>query len=310
MKIHFSNVNFSSGAGPNTFAHRLAHQLSLDGHIVADQNDYDVVLIFIEPGSKLDLNKPIIQRLDGIWFKPNEFKSKNVNIRSLYEKANHVIFQSEFDRTMALKHFGEPRQSSVIHNGISLERVKTQREALLEIRSRYDKVFVCSSNWHPQKRLGSNVKLWKHLRSTQFPNSCLIIMGDSPDVRIADPNVFYTGAIPSQMCLEIYSISDWMIHLAWADHCPNVVCEALSQGCPVICAEIGGTKELVGTNGIILRDQEKYDFTLYDYDNPPDIDVEQLTSLSDIKFEVNQDLDIAKVAHDYVNTFEFVLKNS
>ena len=44
MKILFSNVNFGSRTGPNTFAMRLALQLGNMGHIIADPNDYDVEL--------------------------------------------------------------------------------------------------------------------------------------------------------------------------------------------------------------------------------------------------------------------------
>lgn len=285
---------------------RLAMQLSLNGHVIADENDYDVALVCIEPASNLLPNKPVIQRLDGIWFKnEHEFQTKNKNIKALYETANHVVWQSDFDSQMTTKHWGKPREGSIIRNGISISKSKTSHSPTFqELRERYEKIFVCSSNWHPQKRLRDNIEMFKHLRSTLFPYSCLIIMGHGPDVHVADKNIYYTGNLPHEVCLELYSVADWMIHLAWADHCPNVVVEAISRGCPVICAETGGTKELVGeTNGIIISEKTQYNFELSDYDNPPSIDVTQVSSLPTLIVDASQ-LDIQLVAKQYEDIFQ------
>jgi glycosyltransferase involved in cell wall biosynthesis len=88
-----------------------------------------------------------------------------------------------------------------------------------------------------------------------------------------------------------------MIHLAWLDHCPNVVVEAISQGCPVICTDSGGTQEIVRSNGVIVPEKSQYRFELADYDNPPDFDltVEDLPAI-DIQ---NDYLDIESVAKKY-----------
>jgi glycosyltransferase involved in cell wall biosynthesis len=179
------------------------------------------------------------------------------------------------------------------------------------MRARYDRIFVCSANWHPQKRLGANVELFKHLQSRQFANSCLIIMGDHPDVQVADPSIFYAGSVNPEVYMQVYSAADWMLHLAWADHSPNVVVEALSQGTPVVCGEVGGTKELVGDYGIVLKERA-YGFELYDYDDPPPIDVAQcpiLPSRQELDFtNVPSRIDIKLVAQRYVDLFTKLLE--
>lgn len=312
LKVHFANCNFSSSTGPNTFAHRLAVQLSNDGYVLADPDDYDVALAFIEEGrNRLRGDRPIVQRLDGIWFKPQDFDRRNEGIRSLYRRADHVVFQSEFDRKMVEKWWEGPKRGTVIHNGIEQARVP-KHPGLDDLRrgsqkpgcerSPYEKIFVSSSNWHPQKRLRDNIALFEHLRKTVAPDSCLIILGSTPDVKVANPHVFYAGSVSHETCLQIYAAADWMIHLAWLDHCPNVVVEALSQRLPVICSERGGTKEIVGNNGLVLRD-EPYDFDLMDYDNPPRIDVTQVTELPNIVVDPSH-LDIVAVAHRYEEIFE------
>lgn len=317
MRIHLDNVFFSgvgSRTGPNTFAIRLARALIEMGHeVVPDGRDADVSLVFIERSGRL-LAPKIVQRLDGIWFRPQDFNTKNVGIRSLYESADAVIFQSCFDRCMVERWWGAraDRQASVIHNGIDLTRVeKVTIPELAKIRATYDKVFVCSSNWHPQKRLKANLRLFDHIRKTQFPNSCLFIMGANPDVMTTDPHVFYTGSQPPEVYMQVYAVADWMFHLAWADHCPNVVIEALSQGTPVVCGEVGGTKELIGGGayGLVLKEKH-YDFELADYDNPPDIDVSQVTFLPprhELDYTRIPNIDIAYAAKQYVNLFESLL---
>lgn len=309
MKVHFDNVNLTSRSGPNTFAGRLARELLNMGHDLTE-GDSDVDLIFIEPsGQRRAHAKKFVQRLDGIWFKPTEFHVKNRNIKALYESADAVVFQSFFDKDMVERWWGPRQMSEVIGNGIDLTRVdKVTIPELAKIRASYDKVFVCSSNWHPQKRLKANIRLFDHLRKTQFPNSCLFVMGANPDAMTTDPHVFYTGSQPPEVYLQVLSVADWMIHLAWADHCPNVVVEALSQGTPVICSEVGGTKELIGHGayGMVLK-EAKYDFELADYDNPPDIDVTQVTFLPtrhELQYDAIPTINIRDAAEDYVELFK------
>ena len=328
MKIHFDNVIFSgsgSQTGPNTFANRLAKKLFELGHeVVFERQDAPISLVFIEP-SGAPLAPKVVQRLDGIWSKPNEFENRNVSIKALYHKADAVVWQSKFDRNMTLRHWGfpagserfrgcvlEPMPDRVIGNGIEINPVKEITiPKLLEMRATYDQIYVCSSNWHPQKRLETNVKLFEHLRK-QHPNSCLIIMGDHPDYRATGANVFYTGPVGPDVYMQVYSIANWMLHCAWSDHCPNVVCEALSQGCPVVCSEVGGTKELIGGYGVVLKEVEPYDYELYDYDHPPFINVEQVSDLptrQELDYTGIADLiDINVIVKQYVERFEKVCK--
>jgi glycosyltransferase involved in cell wall biosynthesis len=307
MRVHFDNVNLSSRSGPNTFAGRLARELVNAGVEITD-GDSDVDLVFIEPsGQRRGRYRRLVQRLDGIWFKPEEFHIKNRNIRALYDNADAVVFQSNFDKNMATKWFGAPRRGEVIHNGISLARVaEVTIPELAKIRATYNQVFVCSSNWHPQKRLRANIQLFDRLRKTQFPNSCLFIMGANPDVMTTDPHVLYTGSQPPEVYLQVFAVANWMLHLAWADHCPNVVIESLCQGTPVVCSDVGGTRELVGNFGIVVEDVP-YDYDLADYDNPPPIDTSHVVLPDKAALGSHADIDIRNVARRYLNLFREVV---
>ena len=299
MKVYFDNCDLGgSRTGPNTFGRRLAIELSKRGHAIADPSDYDVALVFIEKTPLLNLEKPFVQRLDGIWFKTDEIHAKNRNIKATYGQASEVIFQSDFDRKMAETWFGTKEHGSVIRNGIELSEVDISPD-IENIRKNYAKVFVCSSNWHRQKRLKENIELYLHLKNSVQESCCLIVLGSNPDYVQAGNDIFYTNAsIPHEICLQFYSVADWMIHLAWADHSPNVVVEALSQGCPVICSETGGTKELVGKNGFVLNEEHDYAFETFDYDNPPTLNVLQVKTLPTIEVDKSS-VDIGRAVEAY-----------
>jgi len=307
MIIHVDNVNVSSLSGPNTFARRLAQQLMCMGHkvIVGDGTDADVSLVFIEPTGQ-PLARRVVQRIDGIWFSPNEFYAKNCAIKALYDRADHIIFQSNFDKTLITKWWNEPVNSSVINNGTNILLAAIIHPTLIKIRNHFDKVFVCSSNWHGQKRLCDNIKMFKHLRNF-YDNSCLIIMGNNAP-NIIEPNrIFCTGHVKHEVYMQVYAMSDWMIHLEWLGHCPNVVIEALSQNTPVICSNVGGVKELIGNYGLVLNEEQQYNYELVDYENPPMIDVTQVTYLPDrdqLSKNMIADINIVNVANKYVKVLE------
>jgi len=303
MKIYFSNVNFSSNSGPNSFGFRLANSFQKLGHEIIENNrkEYDVFLCFIEPDCNPMPGSKFIHRLDGIWFKPEQFETHNRNIKRAYDNADHVVWQSEFDKNMTEKHWGS-RKGSVIHNGIDLKSsvIKNPLTNIGEIRKNIPgKIFVSSASWHRQKRLKENIDFFiKNRREDDI----MIVMGKNPDVIVEKPHlqnsIIFTGNLSHQQCLEIYRHSDWMIHLAWLDHCPNVVVEALSQGCPVICTDSGGTAEIVKENGIVIPEIKPYKFELTDYDNPYEINIKKI----DLdKIEVScQYLDIENVARKYL----------
>lgn len=301
MKIHLDNVNLNSNSGPNSFAKRLSKGLIESGHEVElyDGRSSDISVVFIEPSGR-PLAKKVVQRLDGIWFSPEEFETKNSNIKNLYQNSDGVIWQSEFDKEMVTKWWGNHQNGVIIRNGIDLNPVKKFTiPALEQIRNQYEMVFVCSANWHPQKRLLENINLYKHLRKF-YKSAALIVMGSNP-VQVADNHIFYTGPQPHEVCLEVFSCSNWMIHLAWLDHCPNTVVEALSQGTPIICSEQGGTKELVKEFGVILKESKSYNYELTNYDNPPPMNYANLKRLPE-KNELGKhfDISIQRTLEDYL----------
>ena len=284
MKVAFSNVNFESFSGPNQFAYKLATELTQIGFEVCDTSaeGYDACLAFIENFNDIDKKTPLIHRLDGIWFKPDDFKHKNKNILKTYNSAAGIIFQSEFDKKMIEKHFGKRDVPSVvINNGTYAKNISMNDNIKIEwlenIKNDFDKVFVASSQWknRPHKRLKEAIRLVNEYSAWSNEHCCLLTLGESdffkPEIEIKHSENFihiHLGNIMPSQAFVPYCYGDWMIHLAYLDHCPNVVVDALSCQLPVICSSEGGTKEIVKDRGIILQ-EEKYNFELCDYTKPP-----------------------------------------
>lgn len=310
MRIHFENVNLASTSGPNSFAGRLSSELTSKGHEIVDTyKQSDVSCVFIQSNSYIPESHPTVHRLDGIWFKPDQFRTHNVQIKKNYLASHRIIWQSNFDKKMTEKYWGN-RPGSVIGNGISLKKVEVLNPQIKSLRAAYDKIFVCSANWHPQKRLKENIEAFLRIRQTLQGRSALVVMGDTPNVHVDNHDIYFTGSIPHEACLQIFSASDWMIHLAWLDHCPNTVVESISQHCPVICTNSGGTHEIVKDNGVVIPENNEYNFELTDYDKPYLIDLKPLENFDWSKSLVidNSYLDIEKVTLKYLEEFKIAIE--
>ena len=88
------------------------------------------------------------------------------------------------------------------------------------------------------------------------------------DYAVKNDRVFFVGTLSPELLISLYKRSEYFIHLAWLDHCPNVVVDARASGCKVICSSAGGTKEIAGPGAIIIEEQE-WDMSPVDLYNPP-----------------------------------------
>ncbi len=313
MRIYISNVDLTSRTGPNTFALRLVKELIRRGNRISGHSEnYDAYLAFINTDMTPKKDIPLIHRLDGIWFKPTDFIEKNKQIKKTYETADHIIWQSEFDMNMSQFHWGK-KNGTVINNGIDIQKVQATNTEILDLRSKFDKIFVCSANWRRHKRLKENIELFERFKNAYPELSCaLFVLGDKPDYTSKTcRDIYYTNSIGHDLCLQLFSISDAMIHLAYMDHCPNTVVESISQDCPVICTTSGGTREIVKENGIIIQETKDFEFALHDYAVPPSLDLDSnilmrkiFDLVSSKKKLLNNHLDIRRVVDKYICVLE------
>lgn len=286
MNIFLDNVNLHSTSGPNHFASKLKKYMERQGDTFVFSKGFDAQLSFISAVSNL---APIYQRLDGIYFNSEQdFKEMNKPIQDTYRQAKGVVFQSEFNRDLTFKYFGEHDNYRVIHNGADLEFVNSIPTLENSDIDRYEKVWCCASSWRPHKRLDENIKYFLE-HSTQ--KDCMIVAGHVPDP-IPYDRVFYVGNLDIQTLMSLYKRSDYFVHLAFLDHCPNVVVDAVACGCKIVCSSTGGTKEVA--IGATIIEEDEWDFSPLKLYDPPSMD---FTRLRDNKCDAN--IDMSYVASKY-----------
>ena len=100
----------------------------------------------------------------------------------------------------------------------------------------------------------------------------MIVAGTVPvEQRIKDSRLHYVGVLNQVQLYSLYKKCKFFVHLAWLDHCPNVVVDARACGCIIICSSEGGTKEIAGSDAIVIKEEE-WDFRPIALYEPPKMD--------------------------------------
>jgi glycosyltransferase involved in cell wall biosynthesis len=319
IKLFIQTDKFREG-GTGVFRSRLIKSLQKikDIKLVHDpKKDFDIELAFIRKVYKH--KKPYILRVDGCYYVDKKYNNKP--IEKAIRGASYVIFQSKFayklcERVLRLRpdcKNGKNLKYSIIYNGIDLNYIKSIKPSKnIEPGS-----FVTCSRWDPNKRPVSTIKGFikantgKHL----YVIGGIGVGGKNVNLdKLIKSNkyVHLVGEKSNEEVISILKSCDYLIHLCYIDACPNVVIEALSCGLNVLCTNLGGTKELVQSNGYVLK-VDKFWKTRYmkkrNVDNlHKNIVAPGIYKLSEIKNKFNRsDLDIDITAKKYVDIIKKVI---
>ena len=123
----------------------------------------------------------------------------------------------------------------------------------------------------------------------------MIIAGDKTEKTPKQKNIFYVGSLTITELISVYKRADYFLHLAWLDHCPNVVVDARAAGCQIICSSAGGTQEIAGPEAIVIE-EDKWDFQPVPLYHPPPLDFSRKIKN---KWEIGYNMD--SVAISYYN---------
>jgi len=306
MKILCEKSGWSGG--PKTFRDRFRPMLKKAPNVTVtgdEKSDFDLELVFIKKKTKH--NKPFVLRLDGIYYKKKQLLHNDSIIKSA-KRAKHVIFQSQFSAEMFRKVTRySPKASTIIYNGIDLKKIA----AIAPDQSVPPGSLVACSQWkrRPNKRPLSIIKGYLE---AGIDNPLFIIGKTHSEWRseYKNKNIHFVGEQKSKKIISIMKACDYQIHLCHIDSCPNVVVEGLSCGLNVLCTNLGGTKEIVRDNGVVL-DVDRWNFkpisadAFNGLDNlNPQVVAKGIHDLIKIKKRANRpDLDLQLVVDQYVDIF-------
>jgi glycosyltransferase involved in cell wall biosynthesis len=110
----------------------------------------------------------------------------------------------------------------------------------------------------------------------------------------------YCGELNWTSLIALCKKATTFIHLAYLDHCPNVVVDAQAAGCKVVCSSTGGTPEII-ENGIIVH-EEAWDFKPCRLYEPPVLKFNNIVEVTDPK-----DRNIVNCSERYYNIFKGIL---
>ena len=314
MKILLENVNLASTSGPNHFALKLVKELIKKDIIINPKESPDAKLCFIESRQNKKEKVPLIQRLDGIYFnKSQNYKVQNHNIQKTYNISDGVIFQSHFNKALTERYFGKHDNSTVIHNGADMQMIDATGPLTHSKIDKYENVWSCASSWRPHKRIDDNIR---YFLEHAGKNDCLIVAGQKSLSRWSDfvednlykkENIFYVGNVSVDKLISIYKRSKYFLHLAWLDHCPNVVVDARASGCQIICTSAGGTKEIAGEDAIVIEEQT-WDYNPIELYSPPKLDFSNKIFKNPYNKAYN--IDISNVANKYLDFISWNAESS
>lgn len=291
MKVYTHNFNPNSNSGPNKFTRQLFNSLinRKKIEIVKSQDSCDLEFALIQ--FKKNKKKPTLLRLDGIYFNTlQDYDLQNQPIEYAYRNSDHVVFQSNFNKILTEKWFGPKQNSSVIHNSPDVDFIsKVNTNGWDKILDKNIEVWSCASSWRPHKRLEDNIKFFIE---NSPKKSVFLIAGDNADInlinkynRLSNNRIKYLGNLNYYSLISLYKRSTKFLHLAYLDHCPNVVVDAQACNCEIVCSSTGGTHEIV-SNGLVLVEKE-WDFSPINLYNPPKLDFKKIKSIKSKKLEKN-----------------------
>lgn len=316
MKILFPNGKDPS-TGKGFFAQRLKKELKKQGIkiITNPKKKHDISLNFVKIKNKSKTKKII--RLDGVYFnKKQPWKKMNSKIAKNMNKADGIIYQSEYSKYMCKKYLGKFKgKTAIIPNGADPEYYKNIEKA----ESNYKYNFLAVSRWRPHKRLKDIIESFL---LANIPESCLFIIGNLEKSGLNKieikkykniKNIKFLNVLNQKQLASYYKLCNASIHLCWFDSCPNSVIEALTAGCPVISNNTGGTPELVNkAGGIVCGIDKTFNYNPVKLYSPPKIDrkiiVNALYDIIDNPIKVNVDsFNINNIAKQYIKFFkEFI----
>lgn len=250
--------------GPSVFVKNISSFFQDKGIEIALSCEEDCDLVFVVITTSLELIKEkkksgakILQRLGGVFFdKDKDYKGMNLMLQNVLKEADLVIYQSQFAKEMCNRYLGMPDAiSRVIYNPVDTS-VFTPYGKKIDFGSN---VVLAVSTWRPWKRLQDSVEAINELLKVR-DDITFIIIGRGVNIEGRSSHIRYLGEIPHHELPLYYRSADLFLFPSWLDGCPNVVLESLASGTPVICTDTGGTKELVGEGGIILKTGYVYDY--------------------------------------------------
>lgn len=205
--------------------------------------------------------RPIILNQNGVAYPawcPTGWKRVNRTNRDIMQKANYVIYQSEFCRQTAERFLRvKPKAWEVLHNPVNTKLLIPAEN------KKHDswQLLVTGSHWEFY-RIECAVRTLAELQKLGYHDIVLNVAGEycwgqskevsekrivklAIELGVSDQLVFL-GSYTQEEVVALFARVHVMLHTKYNDPCPRSVIESMSCGVPVVYSASGGVTELVG----------------------------------------------------------------
>ncbi|MFH1023629.1 MAG: glycosyltransferase family 4 protein [Planctomycetota bacterium] len=217
-------------------------------------DDYDVLfasgwLVAFENvrAAKMRLSRlRVVHRVDGSARDYGRFDSADVIQARVNLLADATIFQSDYGRYATREKFRVVLQDGpVIRNPVDTKLFRSDGESA-DIPG---EMRVLNASWSTNRQKGT----WQiPILAERHPGVTFVLCGRYPDLPDL-PNVRHLGHLDSPALARAMRGCDVFLDLTENECCSNVTLQAMASGLPVIHKGSGGTPELVGEAGAVMR---------------------------------------------------------
>lgn len=194
------------------------------------------------------------------WKKTNEISAQWI------QKADYVIYQSEFCKLSADRYLGKIEGAwEVLHNPVDTE-------FFVPSMLPFDGFTILLAGTHNEwYRIQTAVKIFQRVLR-KIPDAKLLVAGplrwransseakeqlDALCVSLDIKNKLHLfGSYRQDEAVSLFHSAQLLLHTQYNDACPRLVVEAMSCGLPVVYSSTGGTSELVGSEAGIGVDAQ------------------------------------------------------
>jgi teichuronic acid biosynthesis glycosyltransferase TuaC len=176
-------------------------------------------------------------------------------IRQALKRADGVIAVSSALKQRMVELGIEAEKVAVIRNGVDHSTFYPRDQAYARRRlglASDSLIIITVGALVPLKGVDHLINAMKLLSNERVK---LYVIGEGPEHAALESQiakcgltdrVFLVGSRPQEELAEWYSAADLFCLVSSREGCPNVVIEALACGTPVVAADVGGVRELVG----------------------------------------------------------------
>jgi len=262
--------------GTNRFILNLAKFLLSRGiDISAGPGDCDVLLLngaYKAPGKMLDPRQikrlrqgyrgfwglfgkrtarpAIVYRLDGLrgFYSGAASAMDSIQLECL-SYVDYVVFQSRFAAGIFAQKGFIGGDFKIIHNGVDQDIFNCRGRKFWDKK---EKLKIISSSWSSNLNKGHE----SIARFSQLPGVEVSFIGQWPK-ELDAKNVRLSGPLNADGLSQAYRQAHVFLFPALHEACPNTVLEAISCGLPVMYLESGGTPEVAGGYGALIRGRDE-----------------------------------------------------